>query len=260
MKKQLLYIISLILFVHLGYSENTDNILKGLSYKDINSFRCVSFYSNSKIEFSDESDWSTNRIWNRIFEYDILEEGSLSYLVIKKNNFVEKFLILYSEDFLVIYDNSSQLIFNGASKINTECIYFPDTLKASSELIEGNIVYSGSNLKTLELDKCWVENKQDYGIGEYIKFRINGRWFFFFNGYLSGKKNYLYNQNSRVKQLEVTLVQNNVSKFFDIADTPNPQFLLFDTDYSGEVIIKIIDVYKGTKYSDTCINSILLVH
>ena len=86
MKKQLLYIISLILFVHLGYSEN---ILKGLSYKDINSFRCVSFYSNSKIEFSDESDWSTNRIWNRIFEYDILEEGSLSYLVIKKNNFVE---------------------------------------------------------------------------------------------------------------------------------------------------------------------------
>lgn len=167
---------------------------------------------------------------------------------------------MYSEDFLVIYDNSSQLIFNGASKINTECIYFPDTLKASSELMEGNIVYSGSNLKTLELDKCWVENKQDYGIGEYIKFGINGRGFFFFNGYLSGKKNYLYNQNSRVKQLEVTLVQNNVSKFFDIADTPNPQLLLFDTDYSGEVIIKIIDVYKGTKYSDTCINSILLVH
>ena len=58
----------------------------------------------------------------------------------------------------------------------------------------------------------------------------------------------------------MTLVQNNVSNFFNIADTPNPQLLLFDTDYSGEVIIKIMDVYKGTKYSDTCINSILLVH
>ena len=109
MKKQLLYIISLILFVHLGYSENTDNILKGLSYKDINSFRCVSFYSNSKIEFSDESDWSTNRIWNRIFEYDILEEGSLSYLVIKKNNFVEKKIVAKNSVVAILKAHSEEV-------------------------------------------------------------------------------------------------------------------------------------------------------
>lgn len=260
MKKTILYIISLLLFMHFGYSENIENLLKGIVYKDIDTFRSVSFYSNSKVEFSDESDWSSNRYWNRVFDYTIVTEGKLSYLIIKKKDFSDKLLMLYSEELLVVYDSSNQLIFKGASKINTECIYFPDTLKASSELVEGTIIYSSSNLRNLELDKCWVENKPDYGIGEYLKIGINGRGFFLFNGYLSGRKSYLYEQNSRVKQLEVTLLDNKVSRVFDIEDSPNPQLVLFDNEYSGEVLIKIIAVYKGTKYSDTCINSILLVH
>ena len=99
---------------------------------------------------------------------------------------------------------------------------FLSAISATSELKEGSILYSSSNLQNLELNKCWVENKSDYGIGERLKFGINGRGMIIFNGYLSGLKPYLYDQNSRVKQIEVILLKNKVSKIYEIEDTPNP--------------------------------------
>lgn len=262
--KRLCFIITIVItttFVFLAHSETTVKVLSDISYRDIDEFRRISFHSNDKVEFSDDIDLSPHKLWNRVFDYKIITDGKISYLIINEKNFSDRMLMLYSKDFLVLYDNSDQLVFKGTSNISVEGIGFPDpTIQVSSELIEGNTVYSGSNLRTLESNKCWVENKPDYGIGEHFKFGINGIGFFFFNGYVSGKKSYLYEQNSRVKQIEVKLLENNVSKLFEIEDTPNPQLILFGTDYSGDVEVKIIDVYKGSKYTDTCVNGVILVH
>lgn len=265
MKRNFILVLSTFMFIFLGSAKDSvecksQKIIPANSYKDIDCFRRVSFYSSAKVEFSDEENWSSNNIWNRIFDYTIITDGNISYLSINKNGFTEKLLMLYSEDFLVLYNSSNELIFYGPSKINTECIYFPSGISATSELREGNIIYSSSNLKNLELDKCWVENKSDYGIGENLNFGVNGRGLIIFNGYLSGLKTYLYDQNSRVKQIEVKLLKNKVSKIYEIKDTPNPQLILFDSEYSGDVELKILDVYKGSKYSDTCLNAVLVVY
>lgn len=265
MKRKIILVLSIFSLIFFGFAKNSEEcknqkILSETSYKDFDCFRRVSFYSSGNVEFSDEENWASHKLWNRIFAYNITTEGNISYLNITKNDFSEKLLMLYSEDFLVLYNSNNELIFKGASKINSECIYFPSVISATSELQEGSKIYSSSNLQNLELNKCWVENKSDYGIGECLSFSINGRGLILFNGYLSGSKNYLYEQNSRLKTIEVKLKKDNVSKIYELKDTPNPQLILFDTEYSGDVELKIIDVYKGSKYSDTCLNSILLVH
>ena len=230
------------------------------SYKDIDDFRNISFTENRKIEFSDENKTNTDSLWNKVFDYKVLEKGKISYLIISKNNVSKKFMMLHSESLLVLYDERSNLIFKGASKINTERLYFPNKITASSELKEGNTIYSANNLANLELDKCWAECKSGYGIGEHVEFKMNGQGIFIFNGYLSGKKNCLYEKNSRVKEIEVIFLNDNSSKIYKIKDTPNPQFIPFGIDYSGQVMIKFLDVYKGTKYKDMCLNSIILLH
>lgn len=265
MKRNIILILSVFILIFFGYAKNnveckTQKTLSEISYKDFDCFRRVSFYSSGKVEFSDEENWSSNKLWNRIYDYNVVNDGNISYLTINKNDFSEKLLMLYSEDFLVLYSSNNELIFKGASKINSECIFFPSVISSTSELKEGSILYASSNLRNLELNKCWVENKSDYGIGECLTFGINGRGLILFNGYLSGSKTYLYEQNSRVKTIEIKLLKDKVSKIYEIKDTPNPQLILFDAEYSGDVELKIIDVYKGSKYSDTCINSILLVH
>lgn len=75
------------------------------------------------------------------------------------------------------------------------------------------------------------------------------------NGYFSVDKPYLYKQNGRVKRIKVTGLKSRNEKILDVLDTPHPQtvdisFLEMQEPFRAT----IVDVYKGTKYDDTCIN------
>ncbi|MBN2617209.1 MAG: hypothetical protein JXR64_02720 [Spirochaetales bacterium] len=79
---------------------------------------------------------------------------------------------------------------------------------------------------------------------------------YFFNGFVSFEKPNLYEENSRVKKIKVTDTISSKFIIFNIDDTPNPQLLKLGELKEWELSIEILDVYKGTKYSDTCINAI----
>ena len=78
------------------------------------------------------------------------------------------------------------------------------------------------------------------------------------NGYISYKKPYLYKMNNRIKKIKVTGVKSGVSKVLDVLDTPHPQTvdISFITDIE-DIRVEIVEVYKGTKYDDTCIHYLI---
>lgn len=248
-------------FLCLGFSINENSIiLENISYRDVDHFRRISFYQNNRVEFSDEENWNSNNLWNRIFNYRLsYEDGFYKLSITNNKGYAYEFIILLSKEYMVVYD-SEKLLFIGVSSFSPELISFPTNVSVLSELKEGNVVYSGSNIANLNPNAPWVEGKSDYGIGETISFEVNCRELVFFNGFVSGNKPYLYFQNSRIKTIQITFLENKFTKTYNLEDTPNPQSIIFDNMYSGKILIKILDVYKGSKYSDTCLNAILVKH
>ena len=131
----------------------------------------------------------------------------------------------------------------------------------SSYLVEKNKSYPVENLRKLVVDTPWVEGVPGDGIGE--GFTIQGRQFkkalgpylLLINGYISYEKPYLYKQNNRIKKIKVTGLKSGNSKILDVLDTPHPQTVDISFITQPENIrVEIADVYKGTKYDDTCLH------
>lgn len=131
-------------------------------------------------------------------------------------------------------------------------------LDCSSYLVEKNKTYSVKNLGSLVVDTPWVEGVKGDGIGEGFTFTRDSRPFQYLlimNGYISYDKPYLYKYNNRVKKLKLTGLKNGKTQLVDILDTPHPQTIDLSFLEEGEdVRIEIADVYKGTKYDDTCLH------
>ena len=261
MEKTILKIIFLLCICFRTYTlpMNGVKIAEPTYYKDMNSFKMITFYENNKIRFSDdENNNSDDFLWNHVFEYSINTDDKLYQLKIKNENYSKSLLMLLSESFLVLYGESNEPLFFGASKINTELLYFPSYFEASSELHEKDIIYSGSNLKTLDLNKPWVEGAKGYGAGESVRFRINAEELIIFNGFVSKNRSYLFSQNSRLKTIDLYFTSSDLHERYELKDTPNPQSIIFEKIFNEDIILTIIDVYKGEKYTDTCLNAIIL--
>lgn len=134
--------------------------------------------------------------------------------------------------------------------------------ESTSFLKEKDTVYSAENLSTLE-GLPWA-SANGYGIGDiiYITVDVNDRLSFeLFNGFQSEKK-YLYEQNSRVKKIEITNLDSNKKSIFDLKDSEEQQTIVLQeksdsTNQVGRYAIKILEIYPGTKYKDLCIQAIL---
>ncbi len=131
----------------------------------------------------------------------------------------------------------------------------------SSYLLEKNKSYPIENLSRLVVDTPWVEGVPGDGIGE--GFTIQGRQFdkplgpylLLINGFISYEKPYLYKQNNRIKKIKVTGLKSGNSKVLDVLDTPHPQTVDISFITQPEDIrVEIAEVYKGTKYDDTCLH------
>ena len=139
-------------------------------------------------------------------------------------------------------------------------VYNTQYYDCSSFLVEKNTVYKVENLHDLGMDTPWVENAKGSGIGE--GFTIHNVTYYpyllIMNGYISYKKPHLYKMNNRVKKLKVTGLKSGKSKILDVLDTPHPQTvdISFITE-NEDLRIEIADVYKGSKYDDTCIHYLI---
>lgn len=233
------------------------NVRYNQTYLGVDKFQFVSFLSEETVEFIDEEAEATDILWNKTYKYSFSKNDGLYFLELIDNGKKIKLLALIAEKYLVLYStDNSKLLFCGINGINGEGVSF-SSCKATSELKEKNKIYSASNLSNLNSDEPWAESVNGNGIGEKIYTRINARHMIIFSGYISAKKPYLWKQNARPKKIGILFPATEMYKEFDLQDTPNPQILDFGEVYSGDIEIILLDIYKGTKYEDTCIHSIM---
>lgn len=135
----------------------------------------------------------------------------------------------------------------------------PQYINCTSYLKEKTKVYSVENLSNCMVDTPWVEGVEGDGIGEGFTMvdRLNRcyPYLLIINGYISYEKPYLYKQNNRIKKIKVTGLKSGKSRVLDIRDTPHPQTvdISFITE-PEDIRIEVADVYKGSKYDDTCLH------
>ena len=159
-------------------------------------------------------------------------------------------------------------------------------ISATSELKEGKVLYSASNLMDNDCRTAWVEAKPDFGKNEKIKIECNGliTQVLVVNGFRKSEKTYY--ENNRIKKIalyvdgtrlgEMTFPdrpyhQVDMSNILDEGEllNLNPDFFSKNNSKvmsnSGafwpeeNIEIEILEVYPGTKYNDTCISDIYLI-
>lgn len=133
------------------------------------------------------------------------------------------------------------------------------SISVSSTLVEkgkSSDFYSSNNLMDNSY-KSWVEGVDGDGIGESISFEfespIDIKSIGIRNGYGDLR---FYFANNRVKHLEV-YINDSYKTCFRLADSYDSyiySFLRYEN--VKKITFKIKDVYKGTKYHDTCLNEI----
>lgn len=130
-----------------------------------------------------------------------------------------------------------------------------------------SVSYLAKNLVDGDLDTCWVAGGQNDGIGESVTFVFDEPRKITEIGITSGyvKSEKLYLANNRPCTIQLTFDdQDPVLKVLrdEFISCDNEdwsyQWFALDPDMSPvqKVVLKILSVYKGTKYNDTCISEV----
>ena len=222
----------------------------------------ISFYKNFiRLWAVDGFDgFPENCFVNDLFPCKEISKNQLKYICFNNRTY----LILSNENLLYLIDQNNKLIcytVSGMSSKRMEVFGYslPTVFSASSELKEKDITYSAKNLDVEDSVKPWVEAAKGDGIGEYIKIDYEGiNGLIISNGYVDYNKPNLYENNNRVKVFEVYNQENKKIQEIELADTPDPQiFKIQENCKSIKLVIK--EVYKGTKWDDTCVNFIKII-
>jgi len=141
------------------------------------------------------------------------------------------------------------------------------TVNASSVLASKKDLYRVDNVSDGKMDTAWVEGSPWQGLGESIYVEVPAdhtpAGMVIVSGY--AKDQATFEKNSRPKRLKV-LVEKHTVAYVDLADTREPQrFALSPAAIeankptkrkSYSVELRIVSVYPGTKYTDTCISEV----
>lgn len=134
---------------------------------------------------------------------------------------------------------------------------------------QGKYNYDAENLGDNDKSTAWVEGVGGSGIGEYTSFNmISGKWqnqspkinrIGILNGLCANTV--VFNENNRVKKLRIeyiSAVDNELKQYyFLLEDKMDWQYFYFDTpQYIHSIKFYIEEVYKGSKFDDTCISEI----
>lgn len=227
-----------------------------------------------KIIFEDEESKITKEYDRKDFQ---LNENGFYYLFGKVIIFQNNGDSFRPIDNLVFTDKNAENWFKSYIKNIEEnneyynMYKFNTVYTASSELKEGTTIYSAKNLGTLFLPpdskegsrmwnpghKPWVEGIAGYGENEFITISTSKEFneLNILNGFVSERLD-LYKKNSRVKDFEIIDLDNNIQYSFTLLDEVRIQtFKMSQWTKNVKLIIK--SVYKGDKWDDTCITSII---
>jgi len=153
----------------------------------------------------------------------------------------------------------------GINKINSSSFL---TEKSNSKLIE----YKSENLLKRFVKEAesfyiynkdvrpWAEGVDDFGENEYLDVYFNKEMneVLILNGYIDFEKKYLFYDNNRIRTLNISNIDNNNKFSINVSLEDTVMFTKIKLPFSTtKVKIKIIDVYSGNKYNDTCVSAII---
>ena len=132
--------------------------------------------------------------------------------------------------------------------------------KSSSTLLGKTKPYHVNEIIDKDPKTAWVEGKPDDGIGEWVEFTFKPRIMLesisIINGYTRSET--LYQANNRVKKMRISFDDGT---YFDreLKDGEHkPQIItLPEAKQTGKFRLIILEIYKGSKYNDTCISEVL---
>lgn len=136
---------------------------------------------------------------------------------------------------------------------------------ASSELADPHHTYAPSRLAAPSLETAWCEGAEGNGVGEWIELNLanpfvakEGFVLEILPGYV--KNNALYLSNGRPQELAIAINDTLLDAPIKLADESKIQS--YRLNWSGKPVksirLKILSVYPGTQYQDTCITDIAI--
>jgi len=150
-----------------------------------------------------------------------------------------------------------------------------NSITTSSFLTEKDTVYDGKTFSYYNKNLIpWVENVPGEGIGEWIEVTLDNKLDYYevnnldtiliSNGYVNFDKPQLYSANNRVKKIQITCPENGMDFEAELEDTAQFQAIKLPEPLPQKkkvtVRFTIKEVYKGTRWNDTCINRILIAN
>ena len=124
------------------------------------------------------------------------------------------------------------------------------TARCESTLIDEKcpFMYTIQNAFDKNPETAYVEKSDDNDITISIVSDTKIRRVGIINGFVKTPK--LYASNNRIRKIDI----NN--KFFELKDIHSKDFVFFQIPLSANIHIQTMELYKGTRYSDTCIAEI----
>jgi hypothetical protein len=250
----------------------------------------LAFFNDNQIRLSTISTVTIGETGERISINDV-KEGSyfisnnygISFITFLWDNKAwDKYLVLTGADMCLLYQSDGEPCFKGFywgedeeaggwTRWGPMKHFYHSTpyhqITASSSLREGSRIYSPENIND-KIGEAWSEGVSGQGIGEYLTVSMylgENDDFYISIGYVSYLKPNLYTENSRPKRLRLTYDNEHFS-YVDLKDTADFQSIALQAIPLGNghnyrealsLKIEILEVYPGTKYTDTCINAIL---
>lgn len=134
-----------------------------------------------------------------------------------------------------------------------------DKISASSELNSQGVLFKAGNVDDHDSSTAWAEGTNGDGIGEWIKLEKNTPFIIdgigFENGYQ--KSDYSYYSNNRPKKVRVEFSDGrSVTQELPDRGCGGSEIYLGNEVITQYIKITILEVYKGSKYQDTCISEI----
>jgi hypothetical protein len=182
---------------------------------------------------------------------------------------IKRYLVIEGSYFLYFYNEKNIREFaiaGGKAPLNWSNV---TTISATSELKENNTIYSVKNLYNISILIPWVEGVSGDGIGEKIRIEMEQSRrrpdglesitsLFISNGFVDYNRPDLYEYNNRLKKIRVHNIGYNEYFDFIIDDNPDIKWIRFKFNNPSYIIeIEILEVHKGTRWDDTCVNFII---
>lgn len=216
------------------------------------------FYVNM-VNFTVEPSFTIPKDWDYKFDSEI---GSFKYI---------------DEDYGCTEESADGDIFGYDDRLTETCsdwcgcMNFVCEVRASSTLEnQGKTSYDAAHLAEYTRENIWAEGAEGYGIGESIEIRQlyrgtgNTELSFYSICIVNGnaKSERKWRENGRVKSLKL-YYEGEYIGLITLEDTMEPQYIDISelqmkvgNGFEANFKFEIVEVYKGSKYEDTCLTGI----